>query len=158
MSAEHEQLSAVLAESFDNKSARRAGELASVVEALREWEAAQAALAELRTLQTSQDAELREMANEELESTHAQLSAVSRRLSEALTPKDSFSHLPCLIEIRPGPGGLEGRFFADTVFKMYRQYCIRHGLRASVIKYDMADAAGDSTTAAGEMPPTRSHH
>ncbi|KAH6697306.1 hypothetical protein F5X68DRAFT_197120 [Plectosphaerella plurivora] len=152
LSAEHEQLSAVLAESFDNKSARRAGELASVVEALREWEAAQAALAELRTLQTSPDAELREMANEELESTHAQLSAVSRRLSEALTPKDSFSHLPCLIEIRPGPGGLEGRFFADTVFKMYRQYCIRHGLRANVIKYDMADAAGDSTTAAGELP------
>jgi peptide chain release factor 1 len=152
LSVEHEQLSAVLSESFDNKSARRAGELASVVDALREWEAAQAALAELGTLLGSPDAELRDMASEELESTHAQISAVSRRLSEALTPKDAFSHLPCLIEIRPGPGGLEGRFFADTVFKMYRQFCSRRGLRANVMKYDMADGAGDAHSAAGEMP------
>ncbi|CRK35861.1 hypothetical protein BN1708_019851, partial [Verticillium longisporum] len=26
--------------------------------------------------------------------------------------------MPCLLEIRPGPGGLESRFFADSVFKI----------------------------------------
>lgn len=35
---------------------------------------------------------------------------------------------------------------------MYRQFCINKGLQASVIKYDMADAAGDTSSAAGELP------
>ncbi|KAK2023477.1 RF-1 domain-containing protein [Colletotrichum zoysiae] len=92
------------------------------------------------------------MAAEELESTRDQLAAVSRRLSAALTPKDPYAHMPCLLEIRPGPGGLEGRFFADTLFRMYKQYCSRKGYRAEVIKYETADAAGDQSTAAGESP------
>ncbi|KAK2008266.1 release factor [Colletotrichum eremochloae] len=92
------------------------------------------------------------MAAEELESTRDQLAVVSRKLSASLTPKDPYAHMPCLLEIRPGPGGLEGRFFADTLFRMYKQYCSRMGYRAEVIKYETADAAGDQSTAAGESP------
>ncbi|ROT37482.1 RF-1 domain-containing protein [Sodiomyces alkalinus F11] len=152
LSSEHEKLSASLNENFDTKTARRVGELSSVATALREWEAALSSIEELQGLLASRDAELRQLAKDELEGTTAELTSVSRRLSAALTPKDPYAHLPCLLEIRPGPGGLEGRFFADSVFKMYHQFCVRKGLQVNVIKYDMADSAGDAASAAGELP------
>ncbi|KAK1717333.1 hypothetical protein CaCOL14_006021 [Colletotrichum acutatum] len=149
---EHDALAAALEADYDSKTARRVGELSSVVTALREWEKAQSSIAELDGLLFSKDKELREMAAEELHATNGQLSSLSRKLSASLTPKDPYAHMPCLLELRPGPGGLEGRFFADTLFKMYKGYCARKGLRANIIKYDMADAAGDSSSAAGESP------
>ncbi|WYZ41269.1 hypothetical protein EsH8_V_000164 [Colletotrichum jinshuiense] len=152
LATEHDQLARSLEDDYDTKTARRIGELSSVVTALREWEQAQSSVAELNGLLGSKDKELRDMAQEELESTNGQLSALSRKLSASLTPKDPYAHMPCLLEMRPGPGGLEGRFFADTLFKMYKQYCARKGYRAQVIKYEMADAAGDASSAAGESP------
>ncbi|TDZ71723.1 putative peptide chain release factor 1 [Colletotrichum trifolii] len=152
LAQEHAALSATLESEYSSKTARRVGELSSVVDALREWETAQSSLAELKSLLLSKDKELRDMARDELESTTGHLGSLSRKLSASLTPKDPFAHMPCLLELRPGPGGLEGRFFADTLFKMYRQFCARRGYRAQVIKYEMADAAGDASTAAGEQP------
>ncbi|GKT44824.1 putative peptide methionine sulfoxide reductase [Colletotrichum spaethianum] len=152
LATEHDALSRSLESDYDTKTARRIGELSSVVTALREWEQATSSIAELNGLLGSKDKELREMAAEELDSTNGQLSALSRKLSASLTPKDPYAHMPCLLEIRPGPGGLEGRFFADTLFRMYKQYCSRRGYRAQVIKYETADAAGDQSTAAGESP------
>ncbi|KAK2044794.1 RF-1 domain-containing protein [Colletotrichum somersetense] len=152
IATEHDALARSLESDYDAKTARRLGELSGVVAALREWERATGSVAELNGLLASKDKELRDMAAEELESTRDQLAAVSRRLSASLTPKDPYAHMPCLLEIRPGPGGLEGRFFADTLFRMYKQYCSRKGYRAEVIKYETADAAGDQSTAAGESP------
>ncbi|KAF6827172.1 peptide chain release factor 1 [Colletotrichum plurivorum] len=152
LASEHDALSRGLEDNYDSKTARRVGELAGVVAALREWEKAQASIAELNTLLSSKDKELRDMARDELESTSGHLGSLSRKLSASLTPRDPFAHMPCLLELRPGPGGLEGRFFADTLFKMYRQFCARRGYRVQVIKYEMSDAAGDSSSAAGEQP------
>ncbi|KAK1589920.1 RF-1 domain-containing protein [Colletotrichum navitas] len=152
IATEHDALARSLELDYDAKTARRLGELSSVVTALREWERATGSVAELNGLLGSKDKELRDMAAEELESTRDQLAAVCRRLSASLTPRDPYAHMPCLLEIRPGPGGLEGRFFADTLFRMYKQYCSRKGYRAEVIKYETADAAGDQSTAAGESP------
>ncbi|GJC98821.1 RF-1 domain-containing protein [Colletotrichum higginsianum IMI 349063] len=150
LTTEHDALARSLESDFDSKTARRMGELSSVATALREWERATSSIAELNGLLGSKDKELRDMAAEELESTNGQLSALSRKLSASLTPKDPYAHMPCLLEIRPGPGGLEGRFFADTLFRMYKQYLSRRGYRSQVIKYDTVEAAGDLSTAAGE--------
>ncbi|KAJ2970635.1 hypothetical protein NUW58_g9632 [Xylaria curta] len=46
---------------------------------------------------------------------------------------------------------MEGRYFADAVFRMYRQYCSRVGLRAQVMKYEVVEG-GDSTGGANESP------
>jgi len=119
-----------------------------VATALRQWEAAQDQLAELRSLTFVDDPELRQLAADELAATTAQEGALVRRLTEALMPRHPFASMPCLIEIRPGPGGMEGRFFADSLCRMYRQYLARRGMRVKVVKYDVAEgmdgAAGES--------------
>ncbi|KAL5606472.1 hypothetical protein BROUX41_002879 [Berkeleyomyces rouxiae] len=155
-SAEYTQLKAQLDQDFSAATAKRVGELAGVASALGQWEAARAALAELESLlrapDADADAELRQMAADELAATHAQLAAQTRALTAALTPRHPFAAMPCLMEFRPGPGGMEGRFFADSLFKMYRQYLDGKGLAVRVVKYEMSDSAGDSTGADGEMP------
>ncbi|KAL2258279.1 hypothetical protein VTK26DRAFT_8453 [Humicola hyalothermophila] len=150
LKAEHDQLRATLETSFDAKKAKRAGEISRVADALREFEQAKAALAELQGLLESDDAEMRELARDDLEATNAQLADSSHNLSVALTPKHPFADMPCLIEIRPGPGGLEGRFFADTIFHMYQSYCSNKGYRTRVVKYEASDSDG-STGSEGEI-------
>jgi peptide chain release factor 1 len=69
----------------------------------------------------------------------------------ALTPKHPFADMPCLLEIRPGPGGTEGRFFADSLFHMYKAYCASKGYRTRVVQYEATDSDG-STGSDGEIP------
>ncbi|KEZ40660.1 Peptide chain release factor 1, mitochondrial [Scedosporium apiospermum] len=152
LASEHDRLSKSLSDSFDTKTARRVGELSNVATALQEFDEAQDSLAELHSLLTSQDAELRQLAADELEPTTERVEALVHKLTAALTPKHPFADMPCLLEFRPGPGGLEGRFFTDTLFRMYKQYLSRHGFRVRIVKYEIADSAGDSTGAAGENP------
>lgn len=152
MAIEHDQLNQKLADDFDSKIAKRAGEIAGVAAALREWETANSSLSELRALLESKDAEMRQMAQEELAGTHQQLEKLAHKLSASLTPKDPYADLPCILELRPGPGGVEGRFFTDSLFKMYQLYCQRKGYRTKVVKYETADGAGDMKGSDGELP------
>lgn len=152
IAAEHDKLAAALANDFDSKIAKRVGELSRVAEALKEWEAARSSISELAALLQSQDAELRQLAKEELSTTNAKVDTLATALSASLTPRDPFADMPCLLEVRPGPGGMEGRYFADAVFRMYRQYCSRKGLRTNILKYETVDGAESSTGGASESP------
>lgn len=95
---------------------------------------------------------MRELARDDVAPTTAQLETAAKKLSIALTPKHPFAEMPCFIEFRPGPGGLEGRFFTDALFKMYQLYCDRKGYKAKVLKYETSDQAGSASGHAGEQP------
>ncbi|RYC57723.1 hypothetical protein CHU98_g8489 [Xylaria longipes] len=151
---EHDQLAATLESDFDMNTAKRVGELSRVALALNKWDAAQSSIADLAALLETIDAEDEEMdqlAREELSSNYSKLDALAATLSASLTPRDPFADMPCMLEIRPGPGGMEGRYFADAVFRMYRQYCARVGLPTKVVKYEVVDG-GESTGGANESP------
>ena len=48
--------------------------------------------------------------------------------------------MSCLIEIRPGAGGDEAALFAGDLLRMYRDFCKRKGLQATLLKLDSAAA------------------
>ncbi|KAI0151466.1 hypothetical protein BJ166DRAFT_536142 [Pestalotiopsis sp. NC0098] len=152
IAAEHKDLQSVLSEDFDAKAAKRMGDLSNVANALAEWEAARSSLDELDSLISSPDKELQALARDELESTHTSLANLTTALSASLTPRDPYADLPCLLEIRPGPGGQEGRYFADALFKMYRAYCARVGIRTNIVKYETVDGAESQGGAGSETP------
>ncbi|KAF5012136.1 hypothetical protein FDECE_1785 [Fusarium decemcellulare] len=154
MTSEYDDLQKTLNASFDSNKAKRVGELSRVAEALKAWEKSQASVAELTAMldDPEQDADLASIARDELESETGKLETLARNLSASLTPRHPFADFPCMIEFRPGPGGLEGRYFTDTLFKMYKALCARRGYRHSVMKYEFADTAGDSSSSAGENP------
>lgn len=136
-------MNAKLESDFDAKTAKRVGEISKVATALKELEKANASLEELRSLLRSDDEELRQLAADDLEATQAELATLNRNLSLALTPKHPFADMECLIEIIPGPGGTEGRFFADSIFKMYQAYCNNKGYRFRVVQYEGSDSNGE---------------
>ncbi|KAG6013974.1 hypothetical protein E4U43_007021 [Claviceps pusilla] len=154
LSAEHDALQRSLATAFDAPKAKRAGELHRVATALAAWQKCQASLTELRSMadDPDQDPDLAAIAREELATEQHELEVLERNLSASLMPRHPFADMPCMVEFRPGPGGLEGRYFTDSLFKMYKGLCARRGYRARVLKYEMADAAGDQSSSAGENP------
>lgn len=125
-----------------------------MVAALKEWDAAQSSIVELTALLNSKDAkdeELQQLARDELSAAQSSLEPLATALSVSLTPRDPFADMSCMLEIRPGPGGMEGRYFADSLVRMYRQYCSRVGLQVQVVKYELAEG-GESTGSAAESP------
>ncbi|KAF5227956.1 hypothetical protein FAUST_11434 [Fusarium austroamericanum] len=154
LTTEHDALQKNLNSSFDSTTAKRVGELSRVAEALKALEKSQSSVKELTQMldDASLDQDLAAIARDELSSETGQLEALARKLSASLTPRHPFADFPCMLEFRPGPGGLEGRFFMDTLFKMYKGLCMRRGYRHTVVKYEFADGAGDSSSSAGENP------
>ncbi|KAH8662711.1 hypothetical protein BGZ61DRAFT_144192 [Ilyonectria robusta] len=130
LTTEHDGLQKTLNSSFDSSTAKRVGELSRVAEALKEWETSQSSVAERTSMldDPDQDADLAAIARDELSSETGKLESLARKLSASLTPRHPFADFPCMIEFRPGPGGLEGRYFMDTLFKMYKtptRLCVR---------------------------------
>lgn len=155
VAAEHEQLTEQLADGFDTKAAKKLGQYSAIVEALKTWDKANEvrvcsaqnapsstdglqSVTELTSLihDAETDAELRELAADDLGATRNALVDASQSLTTALVPVHPFAHLPCLIEIRPGAGGSEAAIFAGDLLRMYQAFCHRNSLRSTLLKYE----------------------
>ncbi|KAJ5233461.1 Peptide chain release factor 1 [Penicillium citrinum] len=145
LAAEHAKLSGRLADSFDAKIAKRAGELAPSTAILKEWDNANESILELKALleDPETDAELRSLATEDLEASREALPSLSDRLKKSLIPRHPFADLPCLVEIRPGAGGDEAGLFAYEMMRMYMTLCSRKGLRPTILKQDVEDGPSE---------------
>ncbi|MBP3228071.1 MAG: peptide chain release factor 1 [Bacteroidaceae bacterium] len=78
------------------------------------------------------DAELKEMAREELAACEAQLPAMEERIKLMLVPRAPEDAKNAILEIRGGTGGDEAALFAGDLFRMYAKYCERKGWRLEV--------------------------
>lgn len=152
LAAEHDKLASALEKDYNSDTAKRVGELSRVADALHKWNAAQTAIVELNGLIESDDVEMRQLAKEELSVVKTKMDTLASALSASLTPRDPFADMPCFLEVRPGPGGLEGRFFADSVFRMYERYCQRKGIRTNVMKREVTDGNESTVYGMSESP------
>jgi peptide chain release factor 1 len=139
VAAEHAKLTERLASDYDARAAKRLPELSRTTRALEEYEKVQSAWEELQSLLKSEDAELRDLAEDDVEPTKDKISQATRELKKSLIPPHPFAHLPCLMEIRPGAGGDEAGLFAGELFRMYEAYCTRAGLRMKLLKFETGD-------------------
>ncbi|CCH59775.1 hypothetical protein TBLA_0B09580 [Henningerozyma blattae CBS 6284] len=62
----------------------------------------------------------------EYEQLMQQFQHTSDSLLHALIPEDTTSSRPCLLEIRPGVGGIEAQLFAGELLEMYCGYAVKH--------------------------------
>lgn len=83
-------------------------------------------------LETEQDAEMREMAREELESCTERLPLLEEEIKLLLVPADPQDGKNAIVEIRGGTGGDEAALFAGDLFRMYVKYCESKGWKISV--------------------------
>jgi peptide chain release factor 1 len=115
LSKEYSELSPV-AEGVDALGRAR-GELASLAEMAR----------------STEDAELKALAEAELQSLREQLPAIENRVTLALLPKDADDARNAILEVRAGTGGEEAALFAAELFRMYQRYAGLRGWRFEIL-------------------------
>ena len=81
------------------------------------------------------DAELRQMAKDELDEATAALPALEEEIKLLLIPADPEDAKNVVLEIRGGTGGDEAAIFAGDLFKMYSRYCESKGWSISVTSF-----------------------
>ena len=119
-------------------------ELEPVVKAARALGALQAEIADLETLASGAeaDAEMRAMAQEELQSLRAELPQAERALALQLLPRDAADDKPAMLEIRAGTGGDEAALFAGDLFRMYQRYADERGWKMELISASPSEVGG----------------
>lgn len=90
----------------------------------------------------STDAELREMALEEIPQLEETIASSEQAVLFSLLPPDPADERNVLLEVRAGTGGDEAALFAGDLFRMYSRYCESRGWKVSVMDDNPGEAGG----------------
>lgn len=96
-------------------------------------------------LQEADDADMKEMAREEIKQIEPQLVALEDKIKILLLPRDPNDNRNCLLEIRAGTGGSEANIFAGDLLDVYRKYCTSQGWQVSMLESSPGDDGGFKT-------------
>ena len=88
------------------------------------------------------DAEMGEIAREELEELEVKKSDLEKEIEILLLPKDPNDGKNVIIEIRGAAGGDEGNIFAGDLFEMYKKLCEKEGWKIEIMEEDPSDVGG----------------
>ncbi len=89
-----------------------------------------------------QDADMAEMAQEEIDSGEAEKLQIEAELQRLLLPKDPDDDRPAFVEIRAGTGGDESALFAGDLARMYTRYAANQGWRVEVMSESPSEIGG----------------
>ena len=89
-----------------------------------------------------QDADMAEMAHEEVAACEAELAALEAELQRLLLPKDPDDARNAFLEIRAGTGGDESALFAGDLARLYTRYAQGRGWRVEVMSESPAELGG----------------
>jgi len=89
----------------------------------------------------SQDPELKEMAEEELNQLQTQLEAKKAIWTDLITPKETFAD-EIIIELRAGAGGDEAGLFALELFKAYITFLQKNGAKTEILSISENSVGG----------------
>ena len=81
----------------------------------------------------SDDPEMKELAEEEMEGLMERMKSVAAEVRELLIPKDPLEGRPAVVEVRAGTGGDEAGLFAGDLLRMYRRLAERKGWTIELI-------------------------
>ena len=88
------------------------------------------------------DADMREMAGEEIKAAKQQRDDLEAELQILLLPTDPHDESNVFLEIRAGTGGDEAALFAGDLFRMYTRYAENQGWKTEVISEHEGEHGG----------------
>src|SRR5712692_3368805 len=124
------------------KHAKALAELEPLVERFRAYKAIVRDIAQTDELAGLGDADMRELAQEELKSLTARRDGLVNELKALLVPKDPNDEKNVVLEIRAGTGGGEAALFAAELFRMYNKFAERQGWRLEVLSSNETGVGG----------------
>ncbi|MDR0733374.1 MAG: peptide chain release factor 1 [Dysgonamonadaceae bacterium] len=118
-------------------------DLEKIVAARNEYKNLLAGIEEAKTILANEsDAELRELAKEELDAAAGRLPQLEEEIKLLLIPADPQDGKNAIVEIRGGTGGDEAAIFAGDLFKMYSRYVESKSWRAEVTSFSEGALGG----------------
>ncbi len=118
-------------------------ELEKIVKERNRYKSALDGIAEARNmLDHESDADLRQLANEELTRNTALLPQLEEQIKLLLIPADPEDEKNVVMEIRGGTGGDEAAIFAGDLYKMYTRYCDGKGWKTDLVSFTEGTAGG----------------
>ena len=124
------------------RSAKTLSELEPLVQKFREYKGVDEDIKGAQELVDGNDAEMRELAREELKTLESRRDALLQELKILLIPKDPNDEKNVILEIRGGTGGDEAALFAADLFRMYSRYAERQGWRIEVMSSNESGTGG----------------
>src|SRR5215467_1632286 len=115
------------------KHSKALAELEPLVEKFRQYKSVVQELTQAEELANGADADMRDLAKEELKSLTAKRDSLVGELKVLLVPKDPNDEKNVVLEIRAGTGGDEAALFAAELFRMYSKFAERQGWRLEVM-------------------------
>jgi peptide chain release factor 1 len=145
----YEEVSAMLSEAdtINNQNkfrdlSKEYAELEPVVQGYQNYLDLLANIEEAKHLMVDGDADMKEMAEEELKECAAQLEPMQLDLQKLLLPKDPNDEKNCYLEIRAGTGGDEAAIFSGDLFRMYSRYAENQGWRVEILSQNEGEHGG----------------
>ena len=145
----HEEVSALLGDSetiadqnrFRDLS-REYSELETVVRCYANYSRAKADLEDAQAMMSDPDPDLREMAQEEINTSNEQMQVLETELQALLLPRDARDSHNVFLEIRAGTGGDEAAIFSGDLFRMYSRFAENKNWKVEILSERSGDHGG----------------
>ncbi|QIR13720.1 peptide chain release factor 1 [Shewanella aestuarii] len=117
-------------------------QLEDVVKGFKAFQQAQEDLASAKDMLEEDDAEMREMAQEEMKAAKLVLARLEDELQILLLPKDPNDDTNAFMEIRAGAGGDEAAIFAGDLYRMYSKYAEANRWQMEIMNVNEGEHGG----------------
>ncbi|MFZ1200269.1 MAG: PCRF domain-containing protein, partial [Desulfobacterales bacterium] len=124
------------------KHVREHSELNKVVTAYRAYKKIEADIEESQALLRDADADIKELAREELADLRRREEELQQDLRLRLLPKDPNDEKNVVLEIRAGTGGEEAALFAADLYRMYNRYAENRNWKVEVLTHHPTGVGG----------------
>lgn len=145
----YEEIGALLSEAevISNQNKFRSlsqeyAEIEPVLKCFDKYKRSLHAIEDAKVMLEEDDAEIRDMAQEELKTNRAQLEQLETELNALMLPKDARDKCNVFLEIRAGTGGDEAAIFSGDLFKMYSRYADRKKWKVEILNESHGDHGG----------------
>jgi peptide chain release factor 1 len=121
---------------------RERSELEPVATASAELRQIALALQEAETMAAGDDAELAELARDEVEQLRRRQEELASEIKTLLVPKDPNDAKDVIVEIRAGAGGDEAAIFAGELYRMYARYAEKKRWKVELLSTSESESGG----------------
>ena len=125
-----------------NELAQERSEIEELITTYRRYQAVEKQIQDNQALLTDGDAEMRELAEMEIEQLGEEKFTLEAALKQLLLPKDPKDDKNVIVEIRAGTGGEEAGLFASELLRMYTRWAENHRFKVEILSMSETGIGG----------------
>ncbi len=126
------------------KMSKEYSDLKPIVETIQKFQNSTQEVTDLQEMLASEDtdAEMKDMAELEIQELNAALPDLEHAIKLQLLPKDDADEKNAILELRAGTGGDEAALFAGDLMRMYQRYAEGMGWKCETMSFSDSDVGG----------------